>query len=177
MYSTKEDALSPDELRKRLYQTFKNKGVLDTLKVRSASNTAVGPSCSAQGEFGLNCCFPLLNRFRHNWGINLSRNWNTHLCQEENQSPNQYLWNLNLSWSQPVTAWWLITWAPQDMSTASLYSTLKVAYAKKRWARLLHLFNSLRPWIVKNIVADENVWSVVFFGRSSQEKTSCIFSK
>ncbi|GLD66213.1 oral-facial-digital syndrome 1 protein [Lates japonicus] len=34
MYSTKEDTLSPDELRKRLYQTFKNKGVLDTLKTQ-----------------------------------------------------------------------------------------------------------------------------------------------
>lgn len=33
MSSAKEDALSPDELRKRLYQTFKSKGVLDTLKV------------------------------------------------------------------------------------------------------------------------------------------------
>ena len=33
MNATKEDSLSPDELRKRLYQTFKNKGVLDTLKV------------------------------------------------------------------------------------------------------------------------------------------------
>uniref|UniRef100_A0A8D0CNS8 OFD1 centriole and centriolar satellite protein n=1 Tax=Sander lucioperca TaxID=283035 RepID=A0A8D0CNS8_SANLU len=28
------DTLSPDELRKRLYQTFKNKGVLDTLKTQ-----------------------------------------------------------------------------------------------------------------------------------------------
>nr|XP_046259165.1 oral-facial-digital syndrome 1 protein homolog isoform X2 [Scatophagus argus] len=34
MSSTKEDTLSPDELRKRLYQTFKNKGVLDTLKTQ-----------------------------------------------------------------------------------------------------------------------------------------------
>uniref|UniRef100_A0A672JQ83 OFD1 centriole and centriolar satellite protein n=1 Tax=Salarias fasciatus TaxID=181472 RepID=A0A672JQ83_SALFA len=34
MSSFKEDALSSDELRKRLYQTFKNKGVLDTLKVQ-----------------------------------------------------------------------------------------------------------------------------------------------
>ncbi|XP_023271636.1 oral-facial-digital syndrome 1 protein isoform X2 [Seriola lalandi dorsalis] len=34
MYSSKEDTLSPDELRKRLYQTFKNKGVLDTLKTQ-----------------------------------------------------------------------------------------------------------------------------------------------
>uniref|UniRef100_A0A665TW23 Uncharacterized protein n=1 Tax=Echeneis naucrates TaxID=173247 RepID=A0A665TW23_ECHNA len=36
MYSTKEDtlSLSPDELRRRLYQTFKNKGVLDTLKTQ-----------------------------------------------------------------------------------------------------------------------------------------------
>ncbi|XP_036965256.1 oral-facial-digital syndrome 1 protein homolog isoform X1 [Acanthopagrus latus] len=34
MSSAKEDALSPDELRKRLYQTFKNKGVLDTLKTQ-----------------------------------------------------------------------------------------------------------------------------------------------
>ncbi|XP_069558786.1 centriole and centriolar satellite protein ofd1 [Brachyistius frenatus] len=34
MSSSKEEALSPDELRKRLYQTFKNKGVLDTLKVQ-----------------------------------------------------------------------------------------------------------------------------------------------
>ncbi|XP_019945416.2 centriole and centriolar satellite protein ofd1 isoform X1 [Paralichthys olivaceus] len=34
MYATKEDSLSPDELRKRLYQTFKNKGVLDTLKTQ-----------------------------------------------------------------------------------------------------------------------------------------------
>ncbi|XP_041856924.1 oral-facial-digital syndrome 1 protein homolog isoform X2 [Melanotaenia boesemani] len=32
MSSSKEDALSPEELRKRLYQTFKNKGVLDALK-------------------------------------------------------------------------------------------------------------------------------------------------
>ncbi|XP_078118121.1 centriole and centriolar satellite protein ofd1 isoform X1 [Sander vitreus] len=34
MFSAKEDTLSPDELRKRLYQTFKNKGVLDTLKTQ-----------------------------------------------------------------------------------------------------------------------------------------------
>ncbi|CAN9497697.1 unnamed protein product [Ophioblennius macclurei] len=34
MSSSKEDAVSSDELRKRLYQTFKNKGVLDTLKVQ-----------------------------------------------------------------------------------------------------------------------------------------------
>ncbi|XP_042350200.1 oral-facial-digital syndrome 1 protein homolog isoform X2 [Plectropomus leopardus] len=34
MSSAKEDTLSPDELRKRLYQTFKNKGVLDTLKTQ-----------------------------------------------------------------------------------------------------------------------------------------------
>ncbi|XP_068185778.1 centriole and centriolar satellite protein ofd1 isoform X2 [Antennarius striatus] len=34
MTSTKEDTLSPDELRKRLYQTFKNKGMLDTLKTQ-----------------------------------------------------------------------------------------------------------------------------------------------
>ncbi|XP_074550485.1 centriole and centriolar satellite protein ofd1 [Halichoeres trimaculatus] len=32
--SSQEDALTPDELRKRLYQTFKNKGVLDTLKTQ-----------------------------------------------------------------------------------------------------------------------------------------------
>ncbi|XP_053295688.1 centriole and centriolar satellite protein ofd1 [Pleuronectes platessa] len=34
MNAAKEDSLSPDELRKRLYQTFKNKGVLDTLKTQ-----------------------------------------------------------------------------------------------------------------------------------------------
>ncbi|KAM8856010.1 centriole and centriolar satellite protein ofd1 isoform 2-T2 [Spinachia spinachia] len=34
MTSAKEDTLSPDELRKRLYQTFKSKGVLDTLKTQ-----------------------------------------------------------------------------------------------------------------------------------------------
>ncbi|KAM9341990.1 centriole and centriolar satellite protein ofd1 isoform 2-T2 [Pholidichthys leucotaenia] len=34
MSASKEDVLSPDELRKRLYQTFKNKGVLDTLKAQ-----------------------------------------------------------------------------------------------------------------------------------------------
>ncbi|KAF3843190.1 hypothetical protein F7725_002039 [Dissostichus mawsoni] len=34
MSSAKEDTLSPDELRKRLYQTFKSKGVLDTLKTQ-----------------------------------------------------------------------------------------------------------------------------------------------
>ncbi|XP_068602385.1 centriole and centriolar satellite protein ofd1 [Brachionichthys hirsutus] len=34
MSSTKEDALTPDELRKRLYQTFKSKGVLDALKTQ-----------------------------------------------------------------------------------------------------------------------------------------------
>lgn len=44
MFSVKEDTLSPDELRKRLYQTFKDKGVLDTLKV-SDSNTAVVVFC------------------------------------------------------------------------------------------------------------------------------------
>lgn len=41
MSSSKEDALSPDELRKRLYQTFKSKGVLDTLKVSNVNNGAV----------------------------------------------------------------------------------------------------------------------------------------
>ena len=40
--SSKEDALSSEELRKRLYQTFKNKGVLDTLKV--SNNVAKGNS-------------------------------------------------------------------------------------------------------------------------------------
>lgn len=44
MSSAKEDTLSPDELRKRLYQTFKSKGVLDTLKVSRTNNDAV---CSA----------------------------------------------------------------------------------------------------------------------------------
>ncbi|XP_040913221.1 oral-facial-digital syndrome 1 protein homolog isoform X2 [Toxotes jaculatrix] len=34
MHSTKEETLAPEELRKRLYQTFKNKGVLDTLKTQ-----------------------------------------------------------------------------------------------------------------------------------------------
>uniref|UniRef100_A0A3Q3X657 Uncharacterized protein n=1 Tax=Mola mola TaxID=94237 RepID=A0A3Q3X657_MOLML len=34
MSSAKGDTLSPDELRKRLYQTFKNKGVLDALKTQ-----------------------------------------------------------------------------------------------------------------------------------------------
>ncbi|XP_033984510.1 oral-facial-digital syndrome 1 protein homolog isoform X2 [Trematomus bernacchii] len=34
MSSAKEDTLSPDELRKRLYQTFKSKGLLDTLKTQ-----------------------------------------------------------------------------------------------------------------------------------------------
>ncbi|XP_054471209.1 centriole and centriolar satellite protein ofd1 [Anoplopoma fimbria] len=34
MSSPEGDTLSPDELRKRLYQTFKNKGVLDTLKTQ-----------------------------------------------------------------------------------------------------------------------------------------------
>uniref|UniRef100_A0A7N5ZWU9 LisH domain-containing protein n=1 Tax=Anabas testudineus TaxID=64144 RepID=A0A7N5ZWU9_ANATE len=34
MSSSKEAEISPDELRKRLYQTFKNKGVLDTLKTQ-----------------------------------------------------------------------------------------------------------------------------------------------
>ncbi|CAJ1079492.1 oral-facial-digital syndrome 1 protein [Xyrichtys novacula] len=34
MSSAQEETLSPDELRKRLYQTFKNKGVLDTLKTQ-----------------------------------------------------------------------------------------------------------------------------------------------
>ncbi|KAM9709867.1 centriole and centriolar satellite protein ofd1 isoform 1-T1 [Menidia menidia] len=54
MSSSKEDALSSEELRKRLYQTFKNKGVLDTLKaqlrnqliqeLRSPSLTGVEPA-------------------------------------------------------------------------------------------------------------------------------------
>ncbi|XP_038149328.1 oral-facial-digital syndrome 1 protein homolog isoform X2 [Cyprinodon tularosa] len=34
MSSSKEDSLSPEELRKRLYRTFKNNGVLDRLKVQ-----------------------------------------------------------------------------------------------------------------------------------------------
>ncbi|XP_040924683.1 centriole and centriolar satellite protein ofd1 isoform X2 [Betta splendens] len=34
MSSSREETLSPDELRRRLYQTFKNKGVLDTLKTQ-----------------------------------------------------------------------------------------------------------------------------------------------
>ncbi|KAF7665428.1 hypothetical protein LDENG_00143600 [Lucifuga dentata] len=34
MSTAKEETLSSDELRKRLYQTFKNKGVLDTLKAQ-----------------------------------------------------------------------------------------------------------------------------------------------
>ncbi|KAK5861078.1 hypothetical protein PBY51_022498 [Eleginops maclovinus] len=34
MSLAKEDTLSPEELRKRLYQTFKSKGVLDTLKTQ-----------------------------------------------------------------------------------------------------------------------------------------------
>ncbi|XP_030199483.1 centriole and centriolar satellite protein ofd1 isoform X3 [Gadus morhua] len=34
MSAAREDLLSPDELRKRLYQTFKSKGVLDTLKTQ-----------------------------------------------------------------------------------------------------------------------------------------------
>ena len=33
MTAAREDVLSPDELRKRLHQTFKSKGMLDTLKV------------------------------------------------------------------------------------------------------------------------------------------------
>ncbi|XP_073329085.1 centriole and centriolar satellite protein ofd1 isoform X2 [Pagrus major] len=38
MSSAKEDALSQDELRKRLYQTFKSKGVLDSLKAQLRSH-------------------------------------------------------------------------------------------------------------------------------------------
>lgn len=34
MSVSREEALSPDELRRRLYQTFKSKGVLDTLKAQ-----------------------------------------------------------------------------------------------------------------------------------------------
>ncbi|XP_055086831.1 centriole and centriolar satellite protein ofd1 [Periophthalmus magnuspinnatus] len=34
MSASREEALSPDELRKRLYQTFKSKGLLDTLKTQ-----------------------------------------------------------------------------------------------------------------------------------------------
>nr|XP_015217093.1 PREDICTED: oral-facial-digital syndrome 1 protein isoform X1 [Lepisosteus oculatus]XP_015217094.1 PREDICTED: oral-facial-digital syndrome 1 protein isoform X1 [Lepisosteus oculatus] len=34
MSAAKEDVISPDEMRKRLYQTFKNRGVLDTLKTQ-----------------------------------------------------------------------------------------------------------------------------------------------
>ncbi|XP_071395069.1 centriole and centriolar satellite protein ofd1 isoform X1 [Centroberyx affinis] len=34
MSAAKEEVLSPDELRKRLYQTFKSRGVLDTLKTQ-----------------------------------------------------------------------------------------------------------------------------------------------
>lgn len=41
MSSAKEDTLSPDELRKRLYQTFKSKGVLDTLKVSRTNDVVV----------------------------------------------------------------------------------------------------------------------------------------
>ncbi len=48
MSSAKEDTLSPDELRKRLYQTFKSKGVLDTLKV---SHTNGGVAAAAAAGF------------------------------------------------------------------------------------------------------------------------------
>ena len=45
MSVTKEEALSPDELRKRLYQTFKTRGVLDTLKVsKDTSAIFVSPA-------------------------------------------------------------------------------------------------------------------------------------
>lgn len=50
MSSAKEDALSPDELRKRLYQTFKNKGVLDTLKVSHTNNVAIGCCCQVNSS-------------------------------------------------------------------------------------------------------------------------------
>lgn len=50
MSSAKEDALSPDELRKRLYQTFKNKGVLDTLKVSHTNHVAVGCCCQVNSS-------------------------------------------------------------------------------------------------------------------------------
>jgi len=38
MASVEGETLSQDELRKRLYQTFKTRGVLDTLKVCFISN-------------------------------------------------------------------------------------------------------------------------------------------
>lgn len=55
MYATKEDTLSPDELRKRLYQTFKNKGVLDTLKtqLRTQLIQQLRPPPLTGGEPGL----------------------------------------------------------------------------------------------------------------------------
>lgn len=55
MSSAKEDTLSPDELRKRLYQTFKSKGVLDTLKVSHTNGVAVG-CCSPSLSYSANLC-------------------------------------------------------------------------------------------------------------------------
>lgn len=49
MSSSKEDTLSPEELRKRLYQTFKNKGVLDTLKVSNNKLIEVTELCVGRG--------------------------------------------------------------------------------------------------------------------------------
>uniref|UniRef100_A0A8C6LHW2 OFD1 centriole and centriolar satellite protein n=1 Tax=Nothobranchius furzeri TaxID=105023 RepID=A0A8C6LHW2_NOTFU len=48
MSSSKEDGLSPEELRKRLYQTFKNRGVLDTLKVQLRNQLIQELKCSQE---------------------------------------------------------------------------------------------------------------------------------
>ncbi len=39
MSANKEESLSPDEMRQKLYQTFKSRGLLDALKVRVSSHS------------------------------------------------------------------------------------------------------------------------------------------
>ncbi len=39
MSAGKEESLSPDEMRQKLYQTFKSRGLLDALKVRVPSHS------------------------------------------------------------------------------------------------------------------------------------------
>lgn len=60
MAAAGREALSQDELRKRLYQAFKKRGVLDTLKVRlmppPPAKSALGKRCWCYGMIPNRLC-------------------------------------------------------------------------------------------------------------------------
>lgn len=132
MSSPKEETLSPDELRKRLYQTFKNRGVLDTLKVSHNNNNNNVVVCCLPSGF-VSHVSRRVPWSRLSCGISSSTSWNRSPWLEETPWPEQWLSSPNPS-CQRVTASWQIISEFLDMSTASPCSAPKVACAKARWA-------------------------------------------